>query len=326
VFETSKSRKYNALTWIAIPVGFNSTGLQAMFDDFEPRKAAALYGAWCLMLKLAATAPVRGTLAGRNGEPYTPRRLARMTGLNDPELFDELLEWCIHGADSGRFNWLEYGDIKTIESAAVAALPAPVPAESPAGPSSGPDTDDTDTRPAPKSAPLVSFPSLVANTASLQPLQTVPLEPGTAAGYPGSVTAVLNAGDITGQPPDFWLTWYLRQAASSSPMLPGQNVAEFVLLLALLFAVRRMSDKSVRTTKLALFIDAVSKQDAGMIGPADIRQARTAADNLLKRKPQEQKTLAAGKTQEQKPPTEKQTSGPTFAERRARRKRKLAAG
>ena len=94
VFETAESRRHGSLNWISVPVTFNSTGLQKMLDDFEPIKAAALYGAWMALLKVAATAPDRGILAGHKGEPYTPGRLARLSGFAQ-SLFDELIPWCL---------------------------------------------------------------------------------------------------------------------------------------------------------------------------------------------------------------------------------------
>ncbi len=94
VFETSESRRYKQLTWIALPVSFNSTGLQRMLDDFDGITAAALYGCWNALLKVAATAPTRGILAGQKGESYTAGRLARLSGF-PKELFEKLIDWCL---------------------------------------------------------------------------------------------------------------------------------------------------------------------------------------------------------------------------------------
>ena len=117
-FETAKSRGYAQLSWIACPVSFNSRGFQALLDDFEPAEAAALFGCWQALCKVAAANPdreLRGVLAGSHGEPYTVRRLERLTGF-PAELFETVLEW------AKSVDWLE--PVPAKDSASPQAVPA----------------------------------------------------------------------------------------------------------------------------------------------------------------------------------------------------------
>lgn len=100
-FERAESRKLKQLTWIAMPVGFNSTGYQAMLEEFEDR-AAAIYGAWCALCAYAATCHVRGTLGNSRGIPLKLSHVARITGLPE-SVFVDLVAW----ASRTDIGWLE---------------------------------------------------------------------------------------------------------------------------------------------------------------------------------------------------------------------------
>lgn len=77
-FETSKSRNYRSLTWVALPVSPESAGYQELVDRDD---AAEIYGAWCAVLAVAARCPVRGVFASSDGKPLTVTRIARMSHL-----------------------------------------------------------------------------------------------------------------------------------------------------------------------------------------------------------------------------------------------------
>lgn len=100
-FERAESRKLKQLTWIAMPVGFNSTGYQAMLEEFEDR-APAVYGAWCALCAYAATCHVRGTLGNSRGIPLKISHVARITGFPE-SVFRELFAW----ASRSDIGWLE---------------------------------------------------------------------------------------------------------------------------------------------------------------------------------------------------------------------------
>lgn len=101
IYETADSRRHKRLEWVSMPVGFNSNGYQSMLDEFG-QEAAAVYGAWCALVSLAATAPERGLLATSKGEGWSPARIARMTYLST-EVFEKLIPW----ASSQPIGWLE---------------------------------------------------------------------------------------------------------------------------------------------------------------------------------------------------------------------------
>jgi len=100
-FERAESRKLKQLTWIAMPVGFTSTGYQSLLEEFEDR-AAAIYGAWCALCAYAATCHVRGTLGNSRGIPLKLSHVARITGLSE-SVFVDLVAW----ASRTDIGWLE---------------------------------------------------------------------------------------------------------------------------------------------------------------------------------------------------------------------------
>lgn len=109
VFETAESRKYKHLTWIAERTAFDSTGWQTGLETFGPTRWVSVYGAWMIILRVAATAKRRGVLAGDRGEPFSANRIARPAGV-DPTLIEDAMQWAI---ESG---WLVPLDISPGDS------------------------------------------------------------------------------------------------------------------------------------------------------------------------------------------------------------------
>ena len=68
-FERAESRKLKQLTWIAMPVGFSSTGYQAMLEDFDAERAPAIYGAWCALVPMPPPAMSGGRWGTAGGFP-----------------------------------------------------------------------------------------------------------------------------------------------------------------------------------------------------------------------------------------------------------------
>ena len=100
IFEKSDCRKLKTLSWISLPTGFNSTGYSLMLEEFGD-DAAAIYGAWCALIKVAATCNRRGVLATTSGKPLRLSHIARLTGF--PQVFFErLFKW----ASSDDVKWL----------------------------------------------------------------------------------------------------------------------------------------------------------------------------------------------------------------------------
>jgi hypothetical protein len=100
VFENAESRKLKTLNWVSVPVGFNSSGYQALIEDFGDQ-APALYGAWIALAQVASSCPVRGVLGNSRGKPLKVSHIARMTGF-DQALFETLFAW----ASSPDIQWL----------------------------------------------------------------------------------------------------------------------------------------------------------------------------------------------------------------------------
>lgn len=101
VFEVADSRKCKSLQWVALPIGFESHGYQAMVDEFDD-EAPAIYGAWCALVLIAARAPIRGTLASSNGVGFTVSRLSRQACF-PAAIFKRLIEWALRP----EIGWLE---------------------------------------------------------------------------------------------------------------------------------------------------------------------------------------------------------------------------
>lgn len=108
-FESSDSRRYKRLPWISLPIGFDSNGYQSMLDRFGDG-APAIYGAWCALLKLAATCNIRGVLATGKGVPFTTARIARLTYFPE-SVFVDLVDW----ASSQDVGWIELVNAEEIE-------------------------------------------------------------------------------------------------------------------------------------------------------------------------------------------------------------------
>lgn len=91
VFETAESRRHSTLRWVSMPIEFHSAGYQAMVDEFGPDHPA-IYGAWCALVALAATMPVRGRMANSRGVPLSAEAIARMTCM-PVSVMQRLIEW-----------------------------------------------------------------------------------------------------------------------------------------------------------------------------------------------------------------------------------------
>ena len=290
VFETAESRRHRTLIWIAVPVSFNSTGLQRLLDEFEPVKAAALYGCWNALLKVAATAPQRGVLAGQKGESYSAGRLARLSGF-PRELFEELIPWCVE------VGWL-------VDAQATTGLPDLTGPDLTKPDRTGPDT----TRPVPdrsgpgveifQSQPEESQPEgkaaevahleaatpkpatgdrqrvrltdLLPQSELLQRLDGLLVTPGTPIVGPVVSPDRLRREEIDRASTEFWFSWYRDQLASRSPLLRAGNMAEAVYVLAAVLAVKKL--KGIEN-RMALLIKWLKDRDATSISAADFRAA-----------------------------------------------------
>lgn len=91
VFEKAESRRHKILTWVSMPVDFNSSGYQSLLEEFNGG-SPAIYGAWCALVKFAAQCPTRGVLANSQRRPISLHHIARVTGF-DVDVFEQLFGW-----------------------------------------------------------------------------------------------------------------------------------------------------------------------------------------------------------------------------------------
>lgn len=102
VYTKGDAKSAKTLKWISIPVGFCSSGLQNLIDDFGMERALMFVGLWEFICKVAARSAIPGCLYGSNGA-YSTAAISRLAMGVPIELVDELIEWAL----SDRANWLE---------------------------------------------------------------------------------------------------------------------------------------------------------------------------------------------------------------------------
>jgi hypothetical protein len=86
-YEKSQTRKVDNASWVPIPVKHDGKGFRRLM---AMKDGAPIYGAWILMLQIAAKCPVRGVLEDEDG-PLTTEDLAIKTGCPEA-LFIRALE------------------------------------------------------------------------------------------------------------------------------------------------------------------------------------------------------------------------------------------
>ena len=97
------------LRWISVPIDLNSTGMVDLIEEFED-DAPAIYGAWVLLVQLAAQCPTPGVLLSSNGRPVSPAIAASRTRMPE-SAFERLFSWAI------RSGWLvESGEVASGDS------------------------------------------------------------------------------------------------------------------------------------------------------------------------------------------------------------------
>lgn len=97
-YEVAQSRKVDGpLTWVALPCKHDGLGFRRIMALPD---GPAVYGAWVLIVQVAAKCPVRGVLADERG-PLTPEELSIKTGC--PE---KLFERALQVVSSERVGWL----------------------------------------------------------------------------------------------------------------------------------------------------------------------------------------------------------------------------
>lgn len=121
-FETSESRKRKSpLAWIGVPTKHDGRGFNRLKRHAD---WPALYGAWVLIVAIAAKCPTRGTLADADG-PFTAMDIS-----DKVDLPEELVQRCLDllADEKERIQWIEA--VSTKGDAATLADSASAPADS----------------------------------------------------------------------------------------------------------------------------------------------------------------------------------------------------
>lgn len=285
VFETSESRKLKSLPWIAERTDFTSTGWQAGLDEFGPSEWLAIYGAWMVIVRTAATAKSRGRLCGDKGEPWSAARIARPSG-TCPELIARAFSWAV------KVGWLVPVDFTPGDS------PDNLPTgrekttatrhdsteqdktrRNGTGPSAEPsraevlnsnESQANSSRPA-----SVKLVKLAKMSPLLQELEQRPVKPSGVLKH-GSIFGRdrLRPDHIATADPSFWLSWYQDQLSSDSPELRCGNQAEATFVLAAAFACRRIPEaKLTKAPRIAVWIRWVKERECAGILTTDFQRA-----------------------------------------------------
>lgn len=296
VFIKSDNRKsmtrseHGTLNWVSWPTRLDTSGYNALFDEFDPVTATALYGAFAVLVQIAAVAPVVGTLADSRGRPYTINRIVRDAKGPPLELFEKLIEWGLRNGwieskpfnpdviptDSGLRNVTEQNETLRNGTEREAR-------ESPPGRSvvfESPEAQETQitNRINEQTEDRPASITLAARSRTLPLLRDLGNQPLTGTGVimHGSVFADdrIKAHHIVEAPAAFFLKWYLDQLTATRPVLKNGNRGQACFVLAAVYAVRRCTDASLRGTKrIARWIHWVRTGETNQITDADFARA-----------------------------------------------------
>lgn len=100
-FETAQSRKYEKLSWVAIPNKHDGKGFARLM---RLENGIALFGVWVLIVQVASKCPTRGVLADPDG-PLTAEDIADKT-----KVPSGLIENALQVLSSDNIKWLGIDD------------------------------------------------------------------------------------------------------------------------------------------------------------------------------------------------------------------------
>ena len=287
VFETAESRKYKTLTWISERTNFDSTGWQAGLDEFGPVEWPRVYGNWMIILRVAATAKVRGRLSGDKSEAWSTFRIARPSGcdpvgINEAFLFAVKIGWLIpvdvcpeespgdlpeqqeiHMAT--KRNGTRQNETKRngTEPDEAATVPVRAVIQDSANPNR-PDSEPLHVR--------------AARIPLLQQLSEVPVT-GSGVVFHGSVfrTDRLKPEHVLEGDTAFWVKWYQDQLTATNPVFRCANRAELCYILAAVYAARKCTESSLQGHKrIARLITWLKTKETSSITDADFTRAASA--------------------------------------------------
>lgn len=292
VFETAESRKLKRMTWVAERTDFDSTGWQAGLDEFGPVQWPAIYGAWMVIVRLAANARTRGRLSGDKGEPWTATRIARPSGIA-PEIVQQTLDWAI------KIGWLVPVSITPGESAG--NLPEHQEKNTPTGPDrtvqniTGPDrTRHADTEPSRpdcenESNRIRTFTELLRSIPELQKLADERIKPAgkriTGSVFDVQVERDLRASFDASADRRWAIVWYQQQLTAPKPVLTAASAAEAAIVLASVYAASRIRTEGGKVrSRWAIWSRWLRDRDASQVTDEDVRKAAGVVEELLQKR------------------------------------------
>lgn len=299
VFETAESRKYRRLPWISERTDFDSTGWQQGLDQFGPTEWCSIYGAWMVIVRVAAAGKTRGVLAGDKGEPWTAARIARPAGV-DAALIQRAMDWAVS------IGWLipvtaavsPPGDCRENLPAIGTETPEPEPGM----------RDSAATHARDSSAASLKLHELAKQSPLLQKLEQIPVT-GSGKVWHGSVFSPdrLKVEHISQADTAFWYEWYRNQLTADSPVLRCANLTEAAFVLAAAYAAKRIPERAVKKSRLAVWISWIKTRECGPITESDWRRAAERLLKLAMRSPDTESGAPAASQNPEPPPGDRST-------------------
>lgn len=292
VFETSESRKYKTLTWIAERTDFDSTGWQQGLDEFGPVEWPRVYGNWMILIRTAAKAKVRGRLSGDRGEPWTAARIVRPSGCDASGLqvaydFAIRIGWLVAsdsvpGESPGDLPDLPQKTTPTVRNVTEPNLternetePDRKAAAVPSRSVNSESQNATSTKPAAAKAAKEGVISLVERSRAVPVLGwlgTQIVNPGDASVFGVQRPFQVIDDTLRGQSlcPDYWLQWYRDQLAANGK-LKGANMAEAAFVLASAISIREIVSGKINKPKA--WVRSVADRDTQYVTDAQFMAA-----------------------------------------------------
>lgn len=248
LFETSESRKrVTALPWVAIPTKHDGKGYRRLMRDVGP----AGYGAWVLIVAVAAKCEPRGTLID-DGKPLTAEDIADKT-----DCPIEVISKTLQAVCDQRIAWMESVDLLATQQTPAGASPT-------GHDITGPDmTEHLPVRPESRPSEKDDLP----DWPELEPFRQKKVHPVVVSELPEGIRGKLTGGKAFDCIEEAWLRsgehllgWHRWQLTLHRPVM-GESVAHLLLTLCAAEEAIGMPQQSVRKNRVAVFVNAIKRRD-----------------------------------------------------------------
>lgn len=103
IYENNRTRELKNMLWLPLPIKLNGDGFTLMMQE---KDGLEIFGAFIILLEIAASCTPRGTLVRSNGEPHDEKTMERISRMKVRES-RRMLRYC-----STTLKWLELIDLE----------------------------------------------------------------------------------------------------------------------------------------------------------------------------------------------------------------------